>query len=112
MFVYMASLKLAAKPAEALAAWLPAKKPSDNVPMAITNINVPYFVTLDIFPASIPLSIRLAINKGIMISKITSNAANNIVSNESFLYSLICFIKVFTIIDFLSYSFTELHEYL
>ena len=111
MFVYMASLKLAAKPVEALAAWLPAKKPSDNVPIAI-NMNVPYFVTLDILPASIPLSIRLAINKGIMISKITSNAANNIVSNESFLYSLICFIKVFTIIDFLSYSFTELHEYL
>ena len=112
MFVYIASLKFAAKPVEALAAWLPAKKPSDNVPRAMTNMNAPYFVTLDIFPASIPLSIRLAINNGIIISKTTSNAANNIVSSESFLYSLICFIKVFTIFDFLSYSFTELHEYL
>ena len=42
MFVYIPSLKLAANPVDALAAYFPAKNPVDNVPIAIINIINPY----------------------------------------------------------------------
>ena len=58
ILVYMASLRLAARPVEEYAAKRAAKMPNKVLKKAIRSIRAPYLYTSGIFPALIPLSIR------------------------------------------------------
>ena len=73
---YIASLKFAAKPAEALAEYLPAKAPNVRLKKAMSTIRAPRPYTTGIFPASSPSSIILAVTNGSNISIITSSVVS------------------------------------
>ena len=83
--LYIASRRFAAKPAEALAANLPARAPKTRLTMDMTTISRPYRSTTGRLLASRPSSIIMAVIKGSRISMMTSRAVSPMVRKVSFL---------------------------
>ena len=86
--LYISSRRFFAKPAEATAAYFP-----DNAPKVRETIQQminasPIFRMYCMLPASIPKSMRFAINMGMITSKMTSQVTNSGASKELVLYSL------------------------
>ena len=86
----MLSLKLQAKPDDALAANFPAMAPENRLTTAITSISTPYFKIAGISDRSSPLSMISAVINGSSTSMSTSRVVNPIVRNVSLLYCFSC----------------------
>ena len=83
MFSYIDSRRLAAKPAEALAANLPARAPKAKLRKAMTTMRMPYLYTTGRLEASRPSSMIMAVIKGSNISIITSRVVSPMQSSAS-----------------------------
>ena len=92
----MAWRRLADRPAEALAAHLPARAPKARLSRARATIRMPQRYTTDRLAASRPRSMRMAVMKGMRISIKTSSAAMAMHRKVSFRYLPSCCNTCFT----------------
>ena len=86
--LYISSRRFFAKPAEATAAYFPDSAPKVRETIQKMTNARPIFRMYCMLPASIPKSMRFAINMGMITSKMTSQVTNSGASKELVLYSL------------------------